>query len=91
MVAAKEKIQVWFSVAQLAERFGVSEDVVYRLLNKKKLESRKIGGARKVHAEALAAYEAVGIPKERRSAAKFRTLPNIVGLRSAKLAPGRGR
>jgi excisionase family DNA binding protein len=72
----------WWTVREVATRFKVSQDVVYDLLTTKALIGKKIGGAWRVHTEALHAYEASGIPKQRRESAKFRTVPDVLGRRA---------
>ena len=57
------KDKVWYSVSDLAERFGKSADAVERLLKKGDLLAKKIGGTWRVHADALRAYEADGVPQ----------------------------
>lgn len=72
----------WWTVREVAIRFKVSQDVVYDLLTTGALLGKKIGGAWRVHTDALHAYEASGIPKQRRESAKFRTVPDALGRRA---------
>jgi excisionase family DNA binding protein len=72
----------WWTVRELAVRWKVSQDVVYDLLTSKELLGRKIGGNWRVHSDAVHAYEASGIPKQRRESAKFRTVPDALGRRA---------
>ena len=55
--------KVWYSVNDLAGRFGKSADAVERLLKKGDLLGKKIGGTWRVHRDALNAYEADAIPQ----------------------------
>lgn len=71
----------WWTVRELAIRWKVSQDVVYDLLTRGELLGKKIGGSWRVHSDAVHAYEASGIPKQRRESAKFRTVPDALGRR----------
>lgn len=86
--SAKDDVQSlqWWTVREVANRWKLSLDVVYSLVTEKpeagKLLARKFGGSWRIHTSALAEYEAAGIPKQRREAEKFRTVPDALGRRA---------
>jgi excisionase family DNA binding protein len=52
--------KIWFSVKELADRFGKSADSIERMLRTKELPGKKVGGTWRVHADDLYAYENEG-------------------------------
>lgn len=76
----------WWTVREVANRWKVSVDVVYDALTDKSLLGRKFGGSWRIHSSAIAAYEAPGIPKERRELVKFRTVPDALGRRAKSVS-----
>lgn len=91
----KSDAGVWFSVRELAARFKISQDAVYNLLTDNhddagpggKLLAKRIGGAWRVHAAALAEFEAPAIPRPRRRRETFRTVPDALGRKRHGINP----
>ena len=88
---------VWFTVRELATRFKISQSAVYNLLTNNpvdagsggKLLAKRIGGAWRVHAAALAEFESPAIPRPRRQRETFRTVPDALGRRGkGRIDPG---
>ncbi|HYE17976.1 MAG TPA: helix-turn-helix domain-containing protein [Tepidisphaeraceae bacterium] len=75
------KTQIWFTIADLAERWGKSAHSVHRLLDGGKLQGMKIGGSWRIHADAVAEFESPGIPANRQKPAAFRAVPDVLGKR----------
>jgi excisionase family DNA binding protein len=80
--------KVWYSLSDLCERFGKSRDAMERLLRKGTILGKKVGRDWRVHRDALAAYEADGIPQPAQEWAKFRSAPARPPRASPRVAPG---
>lgn len=75
--------RIWFSIEQLAERWGKSTHSIHRLLTSGRLQGMKIGGSWRIHADAVAEFESPGIPANRQRPAAFRAVPDVLGKRRA--------
>ncbi len=59
------EISEWWTPKELAARWWVSVSTVTRLLEASNLKGKKVGAQWRIHATAIDAYEADGIPKPR--------------------------
>jgi excisionase family DNA binding protein len=80
--------KVWYSLSELCERFNKSRDAMERLLRAGKILGKKVGRDWRVHADALAAYEADGLPPAPREWSKFRPASPKPTRASPRVAPG---
>ena len=81
-------LPLWVPAETLAARWNVSYYVVIRLIKSGALLARKIGRDYRISRQAVADYEAPGLPKSQPKPEGFSAVPPVMGLRKGK---ARGR